>query len=82
MQTTSNPSNWFVTACSALQWPVIVVAAFWLGRGMSKLENRVLKAEKNMQDIIERHLPHIHQALADLKTGLEVVKSAVLNRAR
>jgi hypothetical protein len=57
----------------ALQWPVVVIAAFALGHAMSKLENRVLKAEKNVQDLIERHMPSIHRALTDVRSKLDVL---------
>jgi hypothetical protein len=56
-----------------MQWPVVVLAAFYLGRTITKLEGRVLKAEKNMSDLIERHMPHIHKALDEIKTKLEVI---------
>lgn len=66
----SNPVSWVTTAITALQWPFIVLAAFALGRYVSKLETRVLQAEKNIKDLIERHLPHIHAALSDIKESL------------
>jgi hypothetical protein len=71
MQT--NPSQTALNYLTALQWPVVVLAAFFLGRAMTKLEGRVLKAEKNVQDLIERHMPHIHEALTDIKGKLEVI---------
>ncbi len=71
---TNQPTNWVINALTALQWPVIVLAAFWLGRAMTKLETRVLKAEKNVQDLIERHLPHVHRALDDIKQVLASIQ--------
>lgn len=67
MQTQNSPLTWLQQVTSALQWPVIVFAAFWLGRGMTKLEIRVVKAEKIMSDLMDRHLPHIHNALAEIR---------------
>jgi len=61
------PTNYLIGVLSALQWPVVVIAAFALGRSMSKLESRVLKAEKSLSDLMERHLPHIHNALAEIR---------------
>jgi hypothetical protein len=69
----SNPSQTAISYITALQWPVVVLAAFFLGRTMTKLEGRVLKAEKNVQDLIERHMPHIHQALTEIKNKLDVL---------
>lgn len=74
------PVNWVSTAVTALQWPFIVLAAFALGRYVSKLETRVLLAEKNLKDLMERHLPHIHNALTQLNQGIEVIKTMLLSR--
>ena len=73
MMNQSNPSplSWLQQITTALQWPVIVFAAFWLGRSVTKLETRVAKAEKSMQDLIERHMPHIHNALAEIRGLLQ-----------
>jgi len=71
MQTqTQTPISYVTSVIAALQWPVVVFAAFMLGRSMTKLEARGLKAEKNVSDLIERHMPHIHNALAEIKTLL------------
>jgi hypothetical protein len=68
---TQNPSNWFTNAVQALQWPFVAVAAFALGRAITKLEGRVLKAEKSVSDLVSRHMPHIHNALLEIKTMLQ-----------
>jgi hypothetical protein len=57
-----------------------VLAAFWLGKTMSKLEVRVLQAEKNMKDMIERHLPHIHKALGEIKETLASIQGMLTGR--
>lgn len=67
---TPEPLAWLTKLLGSLQWPVIVCAAFWLGRSMTKLEGRVLRAEASLQAVIERHLPHIHAALSDIKETL------------
>lgn len=51
----------------AMQWPVIVLAAFWLGRYVQKLEIRVAKAESSIKALVDRHMPAIHQALAEIR---------------
>lgn len=65
------PFTWLISLLTAMQWPVIVLAAFALGKSVSKLEGRVLKAEKNVADLVERHMPHIHAALLEIKTMLQ-----------
>lgn len=77
---TPEPLGWITKLITSLQWPVIVLAAFWLGKTMSKLEVRVLQAEKNMKDMIERHLPHIHKALAELKEGVMEIRGLLTGR--
>jgi hypothetical protein len=75
MQT--NPSQTALNYIAALQWPVVVLAAFFLGRMMTRLETRVLKAEKNVQDLIERHMPHIYKALDEIKGALAVMAARI-----
>lgn len=76
----TTPSNWFTAAIAALQWPVIVMAAFALGRYVKALEHRVLNAEKNVKDLIERHMPHIHKALGEIAAAVETIKALVQGR--
>jgi hypothetical protein len=61
------PLGWLQSILSALQWPGIVAIAFWLGRYVRELELRVTKAEENVQALIERHLPAVHRALAEIR---------------
>lgn len=77
MQTNQTPVNWVRDIALALQWPVIVIAAFWLGKQMAKLEVRVLKAEKGITDLIERHLPHVHTAIARVEAALQTIQALV-----
>jgi hypothetical protein len=63
----ASPFGWLQSWAIALQWPVIVLAAFWLGRYVQRLEMRVSKAETNIQMLIERHMPAIHKALAEIR---------------
>ena len=74
-QDTGTPITWLQHITAALQWPVIVIAAFWLGRYVKGLESRVLSAESNVKALIERHLPHVHRALADIKGKLETLQA-------
>lgn len=66
----NNPSNWLLAWTTALQWPVVVTAAFALGCYVTSLRMRVLSAEKNIKDLVERHLPHVHNALAAIQGAL------------
>lgn len=75
MQT--NPVNYVADKLLALQWPVIVLAAFALGRYVCKLELRAIKAEKNLSDVVERHLPHVHSALSAVKESLAEITGMV-----
>ena len=61
------PMSWLQLIAGSLQWPVIVGGAFWLGRYVRELEMRVKKAESNLQALIERHMPAIHRALAEIR---------------
>lgn len=61
------PLTWLQAMINGLQWPVIVAAAFWLGRYVRDLEQRLVKAESNLTALIERHMPAIHRALAEIR---------------
>lgn len=69
MQT--SPSNWVLDAIKALSWPVVVFTAYGLGRYTAKVEARVIKVEKSISDLVSRHMPHIHNALLEIKTMLQ-----------
>lgn len=77
---TAAPLTWLQHLAANLQWPVIVVAAFWLGRYVHGLEVRVQNAERNVRDLIERHLPHVHRALAAVNGKLETVLALLQKR--
>lgn len=64
---THSPFAWLRELISALQWPVIVGASFWLGRYVQELEHRVSKAESRIEALVERHMPSIHRALAEIR---------------
>jgi hypothetical protein len=61
------PLGWLQAVIPALQWPGIVLAAFWLGRYVRALEMRAVKAEENVKALLERHLPAVHRALAEIR---------------
>jgi SMC interacting uncharacterized protein involved in chromosome segregation len=63
----TSPLSWIEAVATGLQWPVILVAAFWLGRYVQKLEMRVVKAESRIESLVERHMPAIHRALAEIR---------------
>lgn len=65
MQQTT-PISWLQSWVMALQWPVIVFGAFWLGRLVQRLEQRLAKAENNISTLVDRHMPAIHRALAEI----------------
>lgn len=62
-----SPLTWIQATATALQWPVIVIGAFWLGRYVQKLEMRVAKAESYIQLLVERHMPAVHRMLAEIR---------------
>lgn len=62
-----SPITWIQATATALQWPVIVIGAFWLGRYVQKLEMRVSKAESYIQLLVERHMPAVHRMLAEIR---------------
>lgn len=61
------PLSWLQGWASALGWPVVAFGAFWAGRYVQRLEMRVTKAEDHIKQIVERHLPAIHRALAEIR---------------
>ena len=61
------PVTWLLTLAKDLQWPVVVAASFWLGRYVHDLECRLSKAESNLTALIDRHMPAIHRALAEIR---------------
>lgn len=66
-----SPANWGLEFLSRLQWPLIVAVAFFVGRLVERMGERAKKAEKNVSDLITRHMPHIHTALSDIKSRLD-----------
>jgi hypothetical protein len=77
----TGPLTWVQQFGAALQWPVIVGMAFWCGFYVSTLRDRVVKAEKNVSDLITRHMPHLHSALHAMKGQLDTIQ-ALLMRGR
>lgn len=67
MQGRTSPLEWVQSTATALQWPIVVTAAFWLGRYVHSLEVRVSRAEAWMEQLIHRHIPAIHRALAEIR---------------
>lgn len=76
----SNPIDWAKAKVIAeATWPVLVGAAFWVGRLVAKLEQRLAKAEgkldttlRLLDTVINRHLPAVHKALAEIRGLLTV----------
>lgn len=65
MQTDNKePFSWLIHVLVAMQWPVVVFSAFGLGCAYANIKHRLSKAEKQLNDLTERHLPHVHNALA------------------
>ena len=62
-----SPLAWLQSWVMAMGWPVIVLAAFWVGRYVQQLENRVTAAESLLKALIDRHMPAIHRALAEIR---------------
>ena len=69
--TPSAPALWIQTVIKDMQWPVVVAASFWIGRYVHDLETRLEKAETNVTALIERHMPAIHKALAEIRGMLQ-----------
>jgi hypothetical protein len=63
----ASPLAWLQSWALNMGWPVIVIGAFWIGRYVQKLEMRVDKADKRLEALIERHMPAIHKALAEVR---------------
>ena len=63
----TSPFGWLQSWAFNMGWPIIVIAAFWVGRYVQRLEMRVTKAENHIQALIERHLPAVHRALAEIR---------------
>lgn len=61
-----SPIPWLQSVATALQWPVVTAAAFWLGRYVKDLEQRLAKSEATLTALVERHMPAIHRALAEI----------------
>lgn len=70
-QQTSAPWSWLWHAAAALPWSAVVVFAFWAGRYMQRLETRLERAEASVHSLLERHMPHIHNALAEIRGLLQ-----------
>jgi hypothetical protein len=73
----TSPLAWLLAALDSLKWPALVYSAFWLGRRVERLEHRILSAEANIKTLIDRHLPHVHKALADLRGKLETIQALI-----
>ena len=58
-----NPLSWL----SSMQWPAVVIGAFYLGRTIANLEKRIFQADKNLSDLVSIHFPAIHNALAEIR---------------
>ena len=67
MQQDHTPITWLKEIAAALQWPAVVTAAFCLGRYVNDLEHRISKAESRLEVLVERHLPAVHRALAEIR---------------
>jgi len=80
-QHAETPLTWIRYTIAALQWPVTVFAAFALGRYVKGLETRLMASERNLKDLIERHLPYVHRALAEVKGKLDTI-SALLTKGK
>ena len=61
------PVTWAHVAVNAVAWPAVVASAFWLGRYVKDLEHRLVKAETNLTQLVERHMPAVHRALAEIR---------------
>jgi hypothetical protein len=62
-----SPIGWLQAALWAIGWPVVVGGAFLAGRYVQKLEMRVTKAESRLDALVNRHMPAIHRALAEIR---------------
>jgi hypothetical protein len=63
----TTPLSWLQAAAVALQWPAVAGLAYWAGRVHQRLEHRVNVAEKHLTSLVERHMPAIHRALAEIR---------------
>ena len=63
----ASPLNWLQTWAVNMGWPIVVVAAFWVGRYVQKLEMRAAKLESHLDSLTGRHMPAVHRALAEIR---------------
>lgn len=59
--------TWLRSISVALQWPVVVAAAFSMGHYIKALEARATRAEASLTALVERHMPAIHRSLAEIR---------------
>lgn len=81
-QHSEGPLTWLEHVASALQWPVVVTGAFWLGRYVKDLEHRVHIAEKRLTDLVERHFPTVHKALAEINGKVSTLLALMTQRGK
>ena len=67
MQDHNTPLDWMRLALTNMGWPIVVGGAYWIGRYVQKAEMRAVKAEQYLTSLVERHMPAIHRALAELR---------------
>lgn len=67
MQENHTPANWGVAWIAALSWPAVVAAAFWVGGYVERTKKRAQETEARVKSLVERHMPAIHNALAELR---------------
>ncbi|HZP06762.1 MAG TPA: hypothetical protein VFB43_17820 [Terracidiphilus sp.] len=63
----ASPLGWFQLWAINMGWPVVTLAAFWLGRYVQKLEMRVAKAESRIELLVDRLMPAVFKALAEIR---------------
>ncbi len=65
------PWEWVFQHLQLIGWPAIVLVAWKASRFISKLEDRALAVETNIQEMKSNHLVHIETSLEAIDSGIQ-----------
>ena len=74
------PLNYVKDAATALQWPIVVIAAYYLGCVTTNLKSRLTKAETNLAELLNKHMPALHKVASDIQAKLDSIYSLLMAR--
>jgi hypothetical protein len=65
----ANPIDWAkAEAVAKLTWPALVFAAYYLGRKVTQIEQRLAKAESQLDNLNSKHMPALYRALGEIRS--------------